>query len=176
MPKKNDSVILLTHGDGGIKTSELISGLIKKHLGNHILDKLEDSAIFSCPPDKKIAFTTDSFVINPLFFPGGDIGKLCVCGTINDLVTTGCVPASLSLSFILEEGFPINDFERIILSIKETLKSAGGRVEIVTGDTKVVEKGNADKIYINTAGIGFIEKDINIGPPGIKKDDAIIIN
>jgi len=168
-----DKIIQLSHGDGGYKTSELISNLILKYLGNETLNKLMDSAVMD-GNNKKIAFTTDSHVVNPIFFPGGDIGKLSVCGTINDLVTTGCTPSALSLSFILEEGFPVKDFIKILLSIKKVLKETGARV--VTGDTKVVERGIADKIYINTSGIGFIPDNMDISPFKIKDGDVILIN
>jgi len=171
--KFKDKIIQLSHGDGGIKTGELINDLILKYLGNKILNRLEDSAVLKCS-DKKIAFTTDSFVVNPIFFPGGDIGKLSICGTINDLATTGCIPAALSLSFILEESFPVSDFIKILSSIKRILNDTG--LHIVTGDTKVVEKGNADKIYINTSGIGVIPDNLEISPLKIKAGDKILIN
>lgn len=171
---KNNS-ILLSHGDGGVKTGRLISEIIGPALKNNILDRLEDSAIIPCR-GAKAAFTTDSFVVSPLFFPGGDIGKLCVCGTINDLVTSGCRPAALSLSFIIEEGLDINVFKKVLESIKNTLEEAGEGIKIVTGDTKVVEKGNADKLFINTSGIGFIEDGPGISPSNIKEGDNIIIN
>jgi hydrogenase expression/formation protein HypE len=177
-PVFKDSVIRLSHGDGGIKTNELINNLILKYLGNKILNRLEDSAVlngYSVHTDNyKIAFTTDSFVVNPIFFPGGDIGKLSVCGTINDLVTTGCIPAALSLSFIIEESFPVSDFKKILSSIKKVLNETG--LSIVTGDTKVVEKGSADKMYINTSGLGFIPANLEISPRNIKEGDVILIN
>ena len=171
--KFTDMNIHLSHGDGGIKTGELINNLLLKYLGNNILDRLEDSA-FLKGTDKRIAFTTDSFVVDPIFFPGGDIGKLSICGTINDLATTGCVPAALSLSFILEEGFPVPDFKKILASIRNTLDEA--KVDIVTGDTKVVNRGSADKIFINTSGIGLIDSGLDISPAKIKTGDRIIIN
>ncbi len=171
--KFTDGNILLSHGDGGIKTGELINNLLLKYIGNNVLNKLEDSAVLQ-NTNKKIAFTTDSFVVSPIFFPGGDIGKLSICGTINDLVTTGCVPAALSLSFILEEGLPVSDFKKILVSIRDTLDEAG--VNIVTGDTKVVERGSADKIFINTSGIGLIENNLDISPGKIKTGDKILIN
>src|SRR4030043_428521 len=122
---KNDSlqlkVINISHGDGGLKTGELINRFILKYLKNEILEKLEDSASLYIGA-KNIAFTTDSFVVEPIFFPGGDIGKLSICGTINDLATTGCTPFVLSLSFILEEGFPLKDLEKILMSIRKTVK------------------------------------------------------
>lgn len=171
--KFKDKIIQLSHGDGGTKTGELINNLLLKYFGNEILNKLEDSAVLNCS-SKKIAYTTDSFVVNPIFFPGGDIGKLSVCGTINDLVTTGCSPLAISLSFILEEGFLVSDFKKILSSIKDTLDDTN--LKIVTGDTKVVEKGSADKIFINTSGIGFIDNDIIISPRKIKAGDKILLN
>ncbi|MGM0367257.1 MAG: hydrogenase expression/formation protein HypE [Actinomycetota bacterium] len=168
-----NKVIQLSHGGGGIKTSQLINNLILKYLGNSALNKLEDSAVLA-NKGGRIAFTTDSFVVNPIFFPGGDIGKLSICGTLNDLATSGCKPLALSFSLIIEEGFLLRELEKILKSIKNTLNEAG--TKIVTGDTKVVEKGNADKIYINTSGIGIIESNINISPMNIQPGDKIIIN
>jgi len=171
--KFTDDIIQLSHGDGGLKTSKLISGLILDHIGNKILNKLEDSAVLA-DINSKLAFTTDSFVVNPIFFPGGDIGKLSICGTINDLATTGCIPLALSLSFIIEEGFKIKDLKKILQSIKKVTDEC--KISIVTGDTKVVERGSADKLFINTSGIGAIGKNISISPSNIMKGDKIIIN
>ncbi len=174
----NNDIILLAHGDGGKKSADLINDFILKHLKNNILEKLEDSAVLNLKDfnGKKIAFTTDSFVVKRLFFPGGDIGKLSVCGTINDLITSGCMPIALSLSFIIEEGFSLYDLEKIILSIKETVNSSTCKIGVVTGDTKIVEKGYADGMYINTSGIGIINQEVNISPPNIEENDDIIIN
>ena len=186
-PKKDD-IILMSHGDGGLKSSELISNIISKHIKNEILERFEDSAVLRLP-GKKLAFTTDSFVINPIFFPGGDIGKLSVCGTVNDLAASGAVPCFLSFSLILEEGFPIKDLEKIMKSVSDTLDEINNNMDaslqentrniqlkIVTGDTKVVEKGSADKIYINTAGIGLIDEEVNISPDRIETNDIIIVS
>ncbi|MGM0365743.1 MAG: hydrogenase expression/formation protein HypE [Actinomycetota bacterium] len=163
----------LTHGDGGLKTSQLINSLLLKYLGNNVLNRLEDSAaVNTCAG--RIAFTTDSFVVNPIFFPGGDIGKLSICGTINDLATTGCTPLGLSFSLIVEEGFSAASLEKILKSMQATLLETG--VDVITGDTKVVEKGSADKIFINTSGIGSIEDGLNISADNIKEGDKIIIN
>ena len=164
-----DKRILLAHGSGGKFSHQLIDELIIKNLGNPILNALDDSAVLN---KRKLAFTTDSFVVEPLFFPGGDIGKLAVFGTVNDLSMVGAKPLSLSLSFIIEEGFPLNDLERIILSIKKACQVAN--VRVVTGDTKVVEKGKADKIFINTAGIGMIKKYLSAR--GVKPGDEIILS
>ncbi len=171
--KFKDKIIQLSHGDGGIKTGELINNLFLKYFGNEILNKLEDSAVLK-PVSGRIAFTTDSFTVDPIFFPGGDIGKLSICGTINDLSTTGCTPLALSLSFIIEEGLPVSDLEKILASIKKV--TADTDIKIVTGDTKVVEKGSADKIFINTSGIGLVDNDIDISPANIKVSDKILIN
>jgi hydrogenase expression/formation protein HypE len=186
--QKNDDIILMSHGDGGLKSSELISNVISKHIKNDILDRFEDSAVIRLPGNK-IAFTTDSFVINPIFFPGGDIGKLSICGTVNDLAASGAVPYFLSFSLIIEEGFPIKDLEKIMESVRDTIdeinnSTLGSRpdnnqniqLKIVTGDTKVVEKGSADKIYINTAGIGLIDEEVNISPSRIETGDIIIVS
>jgi len=169
-----DSLIQLSHGDGGSKTSQLINSLLLDYIGNDTLNRLEDSSLLKLDDTKSLAFTTDSFVVNPIFFPGGDIGKLSICGTVNDLATSGCKPLALSLSFILEEGFPVTDFKNILSSIKDTLAETG--LNIITGDTKVVEKGSADKIFINTTGIGIVDNDYSLSPEKIKPGDKIIIN
>ena len=172
--KFTDKIIQLSHGDGGLKTGQLINNLLLKYFDNDTLSKLDDSAVMDIGQDRSIAFTTDSFVVNPIFFPGGDIGKLSICGTINDLATTGCTPLALSLSFILEESFPVPDFEKILFSVRDTLNETG--LNIVTGDTKVVEKGSVDKIFINTTGIGLVNNKYEISPSKIKTGDKIIIN
>lgn len=166
-----DKVITLDYGSGGAKTSELIENLVLPSFGNEALNDLPDAA--SLNGNKKIVFSTDSFVVSPYFFPGGNIGKLCVCGTVNDLSVSGAIPKYLSLAFIIEEGFPFEDLETIVKSIKETAESVG--VKIVTGDTKVVEKGKGDGLYINTAGIGF-EKLSGLGAKNIKEGDCIIVS
>jgi hydrogenase expression/formation protein HypE len=167
--------ILLGHGSGGQLMHQLISDIIVKHFNNDILNEQTDSAILNLP-SSEIAFTTDSFVIDPIFFPGGNIGKLAVCGTVNDLAVSGAEPLYLSVSFIIEEGFPIKDLEKITESLAAEAKYAG--VQIVTGDTKVVNKGKCDKIFINTSGIGRI-KEGNRNIPyarNICAGDAVIIN
>jgi hydrogenase expression/formation protein HypE len=171
--KFKDKIIQLSHGDGGLKTGELINNLLLKYLGNEILDKLEDSAVLD-PGKGRIAFTTDSFTVDPIFFPGGDIGKLSICGTINDLVTTGCTPLALSFSLIIEEGFLVSDLERILISTKKVLDNTG--IKIVTGDTKVVGRGSTDKIFINTSGIGLVSSGLDISPAKIKVGDKILLN
>lgn len=165
--------ILLSHGSGGIKMHELINELILKKLSNPVLSELKDSAVIEIN-GKRIAFTTDSYVVNPIFFNGGDIGKLAICGTINDLSAVGARPLFISLSLILEEGLERETLERIIESIKKVSEEEG--VQVVTGDTKVVEKGKGDKIFINTSGIGIIEHGIELSYSRIKKGDKVIIN
>jgi len=170
---KSDEKISLSHGAGGKLSSDLINSLFKENFKNKILNRLEDSAVFNLN-EQKIAFTTDSYVIQPIFFPGGDIGKLAVCGTINDLAVMGAKPLFFSCSLIIEEGLDKSILQKIILSMKKTAQKA--KVQIVTGDTKVVEKGSADKIFVNTSGIGVISKGIDLGKEKIKVGDKIIIN
>ncbi len=172
---RKEEKILLSHGNGGRLMHDLISNLFLKNFGNKILEEQSDSAIL--PVDSaEIAFTTDSFVIDPLFFPGGNIGKLAVCGTVNDLSVSGAEPLYISVSFIIEEGFPMNDLEVIVKSLAAEAKNAG--VDIVTGDTKVVNKGKCDKLFINTAGIGRIRKEKSMAgkTQNIKSGDVIILN
>jgi hydrogenase expression/formation protein HypE len=172
---RKEEKILLSHGNGGRMMHDLISELFLSNFGNKILSEQSDSAIL--PIDsQEIAFTTDSFVIDPLFFPGGNIGKLAVCGTVNDLAVSGAEPLYISVSFIIEEGFPMKDLETIVKSLADEAEKAG--VDIVTGDTKVVNKGKCDKLFINTAGIGRIRKEKNMaGRTGtIMPGDAVIIN
>lgn len=163
--------ITLFHGSGGEGTKNLIDKILKD-LNNEILSELLDSAVLNLK--ETLAFTTDSYVISPPFFKGGDIGKLSIFGTVNDLSVVGAEPLFLSLSFIIEEGFEINDFERIISSIKEACKIAN--VKVVTGDTKVVEKGKGDKIFINTSGIGIIKESRDLKKRKIEPGDLVLIN
>jgi hydrogenase expression/formation protein HypE len=164
--------ILLAHGSGGKMAHELIKQYFLVSLSNTCLDKMDDSAVLDF--SGRMAFTTDSYVINPIFFPGGDIGQLAVCGTVNDLSTSGARPLYLSLSFIIEEGLPLDDLQRIVDSVRQTADKAGAK--IVTGDTKVVNKGSADKIFINTTGIGPIPEGVNISGSNARPGDKIIIN
>lgn len=164
--------ILLAHGSGGKLTYDLINNLFIKYFNNPILNARSDSAVLNIPEDK-IAFTADSYVINPIFFPGGDIGKLAVCGTINDLSVSGAAPLYISASFIIEEGLQFSILEKIVKSMALESKKAG--VLIVTGDTKVVNKGECDKIFINTSGIGIFEDENNLAKK-IEAGDKIIIN
>jgi hydrogenase expression/formation protein HypE len=170
---KQDEKIGLSHGAGGKLSLELVSGLFRENFDNRILNRLEDSAILDLR-GQKVAFTTDSYVIHPLFFPGGDIGKLAVCGTVNDLAVMGAKPQALSCAMIIEEGLDKSVLEKIVLSMKKTAQAAG--VQIVTGDTKVVEKGKTDQIFINTSGMGLVRSGIHLGKEKIKVGDRIIIS
>ncbi len=165
--------ILLDHGSGGLASQKLISGLFLKYLGNKVLSALEDSAVMDNQPGR-LAFTTDSYVVDPIFFPGGDIGTLAVHGTINDLAMRGARPLCLSLGLILEEGLPLSDLERIIISIRDASESSG--VPIVTGDTKVVPVGKVDKIFINTSGIGLVADQVEISATKAQAGDKIILS
>ena len=162
--------IMMAHGSGGRLSHELIQTIFQKHLGNPYLDQMNDATFL--PGREQLAVTTDSFVVSPLFFRGGNIGKLAVCGTVNDLAVSGAIPKFLTLALILEEGLPMDELERIIESVAETAAAAG--VAIVCGDTKVVERGSADKIFINTTGIGYIT-DRLVGPERIRPGDEILI-
>ncbi|MDH4027753.1 MAG: hydrogenase expression/formation protein HypE [Nitrospirota bacterium] len=163
--------IEIGHGSGGKLTRDLIEKTFMKYFRSDELKPLEDAACIHLDHDRRTAITTDSYVIRPLFFPGGNIGKLSVCGTINDLAVSGAVPKYLSLGLIIEEGFPIESLEQIIKSINDTAAAAG--VSIVTGDTKVVEKDKCDGIYINTTGIGEIV--IQLPARNVSAGDAVIV-
>lgn len=165
--------IMLAHGGGGRLMGELIAKTILPNFGDGQPVQLTDSAVVDVPAGK-LCFTTDSFVVKPLFFNGGDIGKLAVCGTVNDLAVAGAKPLALSLSLILEEGLEMELLERILQSIGETAKQAG--VSIVTGDTKVVDKGSADGVFINTAGVGMRMQHADPSFARIRPGDAILIN
>lgn len=164
-----DDIITLDYGSGGKKTAALIDEIIVPALGNAALNSLGDGAVL----EGGLAFSTDSFVVSPLFFPGGDIGKLSVCGTVNDLAMCGAEPKYLSLALIIEEGLPAEDLRRVVASIKSAAEAAG--VQIVTGDTKVVERGRGDGLYINTAGIGLV-KYPGLGPDKMRPGDAVLIS
>jgi len=162
--------ILLSHGGGGEETQKLIKQLFIKHFSNPILEALEDSATLNVP--QKIAFTTDGFTVSPIFFPGGDIGKLAVAGTVNDLTAVGAKPLYLSVSFIIEEGLSFEELEKVVQSMAETARQVG--VQIVTGDTKVVPRGAGDKLFITTSGIGEIKRE-GISARNLKVGDKIIV-
>ena len=166
-----DEIITLDYGSGGKKTARLIEQLLVPAFSNPALEALGDGALVEGAG--RLAFSTDSFVVDPLFFPGGDIGKLSVCGTVNDLAVCGAEPKYLSLSFILEEGLKMEELKQIVASIQAQAEKAG--VQIVTGDTKVVEKGRGDKIYINTAGIGFVRFP-GLSPKNLRPGDAVIVS
>ncbi len=168
-----DGIITMDHGEGGKKTAALIEKLFLPAFSNPALESLGDGAVLSISSGDGLVCSTDSFVISPRFFPGGDIGKLSVCGTVNDICMAGGKPLYLTLGMILEEGLEISELERITESIAETAKACG--VKIITGDTKVVERGRGDGIYINTAGIGTLRHS-SLSPKNIKEGDAVIIS
>ena len=172
MPKLDFDVITLGHGSGGLLTQKLLESGVFDLLKNEHLDKRHDGAVLTL--NGKIAFTTDSFVISPIFFAGGNIGELAVNGTVNDLAMCGAIPKYLSLSFIIEEGLKMTEFWEVLVGIKSAAEKAG--VQIVTGDTKVVERGKGDKIFINTTGIGIVHEKANIDVDRIKNGDKIIIS
>ena len=169
----DENLILLGHGSGGGLSHELIEGLFVRYFGNPLLLPLEDASVFSLPPGRT-AFTTDSYVVKPLFFPGGDIGRLSVCGTVNDLSMRGARPLYLSAGFIIEEGFAVSDLEKIVASMALAAKEAG--VSIVCGDTKVVERHAADGLYINTAGVGLVAEGVSVSIQNAKPHDAVIVS
>jgi hydrogenase expression/formation protein HypE len=164
--------ILLAHGSGGKLAHDLVEKSFVRALANPLLDKLDDSAVFDI--SGRLAFTTDSYVVSPIFFPGGDIGKLAVCGTVNDLATSGARPLYLSLSFIIEEGLALDDLGKVVASVQKAVDEAG--VKIVTGDTKVVTRGSADKLFINTAGVGLIPEGVNVSGANAKPGDKVILS
>lgn len=166
-------IITLDHGSGGRLTHLLLQEVFLNEFMNPILEPLEDSAIFEI--DKaKVAYTTDSYVVDPIFFPGGDIGRLSICGTVNDLAMKGATPLYQSASFIIEEGFPKSELKRILRSMKEAANEAG--VKIVCGDTKVVGKGSVDKIFITTSGVGLVPDGVEISPSKIEPGDHVILS
>lgn len=173
LPLSKHAEIQMAHGSGGKKMHQLIDEIFLPAFSGISLKDCHDSAVLEYP-FKKIAFTTDSYVVNPLFFPGGDIGMLAVNGTVNDLAMSGAKPLYLSVGFILEEGLPLETLTRITQSIKTSARQA--QIEIVTGDTKVVDKGKGDGMFINTAGIGVIEHDLSIAASSVKAGDVILIS
>jgi hydrogenase expression/formation protein HypE len=172
MVKAMANRILLAHGSGGQLAHRIIRESFLPAFTNPILHRLDDSAVIKTAGP--LAFTTDSYVIQPIFFPGGDIGRLAVFGTVNDLAMIGAFPYCLSLAFIIEEGLPLADLEKVVKSIKEAAEEAG--IKIVTGDTKVVNRGGADKLFINTAGIGVIPRGIRISGHNARPGDAVILS
>ncbi|HET9893540.1 MAG TPA: hydrogenase expression/formation protein HypE [Streptosporangiaceae bacterium] len=172
-PRIREDRITMAHGAGGKATKSLIEAVFLEAFRNPLLEPLEDGASLSVG-DRGLALTTDSYVVSPLFFPGGNIGDLAVNGTVNDLSMTGAVPLYLTAGFILEEGFGVGDLSRIVASMAAAAYQAG--VQIVTGDTKVVERGKADGCYINTAGVGLIAADVNLGVAHARPGDAVIVS
>lgn len=173
IPENEFEKILLAHGSGGSLTGKLIHDIFMKSFNSDLLAKEHDGAVFNLD-GKKLAFTTDSFVVNPIFFSGGNIGELAVYGTVNDLAMCGAKPLYLSASFIIEEGFEIERLQQIVNSMKAAADKCN--VQIITGDTKVVEKGKGDKIFINTSGIGIVPDEVDLSPSNIKAGDKIILS
>ncbi|MBN1247334.1 MAG: hydrogenase expression/formation protein HypE [Anaerolineae bacterium] len=173
-PTASGQRILLAHGSGGELSHELIRELFVKAFSNDKLTPMNDAAVLDDLPPGRMALTTDSYVVQPLFFPGGDIGELAVCGTVNDLAVMGARPLYLTAGFILEEGLRYDILEQVVASMATTARDAG--VQIVTGDTKVVERGAADGLFINTAGVGVIPPEVDLGPHKIQPDDVILVN
>jgi hydrogenase expression/formation protein HypE len=165
--------IVMAHGGGGRLMQQLLARVVQPTFSNDYLNQQHDSAVFTIGT-QRVAFTSDSYVIKPLFFKGSDIGKLAVCGTVNDLAMSGAKPLFLSCSLIIEEGFPIDTLQTILQSMQATAQQAG--VMIVTGDTKVVDRGKGDGLYINTAGIGLLDTDLIIQPSSIQVGDAVILS
>ena len=172
-PIMQHETIQLAHGAGGRLSQALMQRLFMPHLHNPFLDLLDDQAKLDLPPGR-VAFTTDSYVVSPLFFPGGNIGELAVNGTVNDLAVGGAHPIYLSAGFVLEEGFSLVELETIVVSMAEAARKAG--VIIVTGDTKVVGKGQCDRIFINTSGIGVIREGVNLSCRNLHPGDSIILS
>ena len=175
VPHHHTDTIVIGHGSGGAMTRDLIHNIFQSHLGNAYLEQGNDAArIALANQGGEIAVSTDSHVVSPLFYPGGDIGRLSVCGTVNDVAMLGAKPSFLTAGFILEEGLPMETLERVITSMAEACHEAG--VKIVAGDTKVVEKGKADGIFINTAGFGLIPQGHNLGGQLAQPGDAVLIS
>lgn len=167
----SERLVELAHGGGGTMTSELIA-VIREYVGNPMLDEMEDAAVVTL--SGRTAFTTDSFVVTPMEFPGGDIGRLAVAGTVNDLAVMGAVPKFLSLSFVIEEGLPFDLLRRVLVSIQEAAAESGAIV--VCGDTKVVERGKADGLYVTTAGLGTVPEGVDVSSHKAAPGDAVIIS
>lgn len=167
------ATIQLAHGGGGRLSRELIESVFRRGFGGAALSNRHDSAVLALA-GKRVAMTTDAYVVKPLFFPGGDIGKLAVCGTINDLAMVGAIPHSLAVSFILEEGLAFSDLERIVASMGLAARTAG--VEIVTGDTKVVDRGKGDGVFITTTGIGVVLDNLELGPNQVRPGDVVLVS
>jgi hydrogenase expression/formation protein HypE len=172
-PKLRDEIVTLAHGAGGKASRALVEGLFLSELGNPLLDALGDAAVLELG-GARLAFTTDSYVVKPLVFPGGDIGELAVNGTVNDLAVSGAIPRFLSAGFVIEEGFPVEDLRRIVASMARAAQAAS--VVIAAGDTKVVERGNADGLYVTTAGIGIVPGAAELGPERVRPGDRVLVS
>ena len=173
---RGEGVVALSHGDGGLMTRRLVNDVFLR-LGGKVLGRLDDAAVLDVAADLaggRLACTTDSFVVDPIFFPGGDIGRLAVCGTVNDLAVSGAVPRFLAASFILEEGLAIAALQQVVDSMVRA--AAEAKVEVVAGDPKVVERGHGDKVFITTTGIGFVPAKVELGAELIQPGDAVLIN
>lgn len=171
----NEETVLLGHGSGGTMMKRIIDDVFFEAYAGEELRRGDDAAVLPAPSaGSRLAFSTDSFVVTPHFFPGGDIGRLAVCGTVNDVATSGAVPQYLSCGFVLEEGFPMEDLRRICASMAACAKEAG--VRIVTGDTKVVNRGHGDGVYINTTGVGFLPEGRDLSGRNIRPGDAVIVS
>ncbi|MHB1017175.1 MAG: hydrogenase expression/formation protein HypE [Coriobacteriia bacterium] len=165
--------ILLAHGSGGTMMKELIEEIFVAEFGDEVLLRMDDAAALDFP-GSRLAFSTDTYVVHPLFFPGGDIGKLAVCGTVNDVATSGARPLYLSVGFVLEEGMLVEDLKRILVSMRDAAAEAG--VRIVTGDTKVVERGHGDGCYINTAGVGVLPDGVDLSGSHCRPGDVVLLS
>jgi hydrogenase expression/formation protein HypE len=165
--------ILLAHGSGGTMMKELIEELFVAEFADEVLLRMDDAASLEFP-GTRLAFSTDTYTVSPLFFPGGDIGRLAVCGTVNDVATSGARPLYLSVGFVLEEGMPVEDLKRILVSMRDAAAEAG--VRIVTGDTKVVERGHGDGVYINTAGVGVLPEGIDLSGSHCRPGDVVLLS
>lgn len=173
LPIMEYETIQLAHGSGGRLSAELVSRFFLPRFGNATLNRLEDQAVVDFPPGR-LALTTDSFVVDPLFFPGGDIGDLAINGTVNDVCMSGASPLYLAAAFILEEGLPLATLHRVLLSMEKAAKTAG--VQIVTGDTKVVNRGCCDKLFITTTGVGLVPDGVNISAANLRPGDRLIVS
>jgi hydrogenase expression/formation protein HypE len=173
MPHRNDDTIVMAHGGGGRLMRQLLEQVFLPAFHNPHLDQLHDGAVVEVA-GQRLAFTTDSYVVQPLFFPGGDIGTLAINGTVNDLAMCGARPRWISAGFILEEGLPMETLRRVVLSMQQAASEAG--VQLVTGDTKVVDHGKGDGLYINTAGLGIVEHNILVGPSRVQPGDIVLLS
>ena len=172
-PRLRDELVTLAHGSGGKASRALVEGLFLQELGNPLLEPLDDAALLELN-GSRLAFTTDSYVVNPLEFPGGDIGELAVNGTVNDLAVAGAAPVALSAGFVVEEGFEVARLRRLAASMARAAERAG--VCVATGDTKVVERGKADGLFVNTAGIGLVASGVRLGAENVRLGDRVLVS